>query len=211
MFNSKNKFKGRELFTDESINKFPIFYRPAPDFYKLVSSNPSPTTANISYLFANRVYNKIKLNVETPNSGYGLIYAQNKVGLPFKLNKTNIQSYRYPNNPQTFGALAADKVFLLSQVSSIPGKGVINFDGTVYGISADKYIQEIIPKTSSSVRGEELMELLNLIVSFLLTHTHNYPMLPPNPKSYAGVTTEDVLTEIQNATNKILNANIRLN
>jgi hypothetical protein len=36
-------------------------------------------------------------------------------------------------------------------------------------------------------------------------------MLPPNPKSYAGVTAEDVLTEIQNATNKILNANIRLN
>lgn len=209
--NSKNKFKGRELFTDESINKFPIFYRPAPDFYKLVSSNPSPTTTNISYLFANKLYNRIKLNVETPNSGYGLIYAQNKVGLPYKLNRTNIQSYKYPNNPQTFGSFAADKVFLLSQVSSIPGKGVINFDGTVYGISADKYIKEIIPKTSSSVRGEELMELLNLIVSFLLTHTHNYPMLPPNPKSYAGVTAEDVLTEIQNATNKILNANIRLN
>lgn len=209
--NSKNKFKGRELFTDESINKFPIFYRPAPDFYKLISSNPTQDGTNVSYLFANKLYNKIRLNAEATNSGYGLIYAQNKVGLPFKLNKTNIQTYRYPNNAQTYGTLAADKVFLLSQTSSIPGKGVINFDGTVYGISADKYVKEIMPKTSSLVRGEELLELLNLIVSFLLTHTHNYPMLPPNPKSYAGTSAEEILSEIQNASQKILNANIRLN
>jgi hypothetical protein len=165
----------------------------------------------VSYIFANTLYKRIKLNVESAKGGYGLIYAQNKVGQPYKLNQTNIQTYRYPNNPQTYGTFAADKVFLLSQISSIPGKGVINFDGTVYGISADKYVQEIIPKTSSSVRGEELMDLLNLIVSFLITHTHNYPMLPPNPKSYAGTTTEEILSEIQNAANKILNTNIRLN
>lgn len=209
--NNKNKYKGRELFTDESINKFPIFYRPAQDFYKLISSNPSQTNSNQSYLFANKLYNSIKLNSEVPNSGYGLIYARDKVGQPYKLKKTNIQSYRYPNNAQTFGSLGADKLFLLSQTSSIPGKGVINFDGTVYGISADKYIEEIVPKTSSLVRGEELIELLNLIVRFLVTHTHNYPMLPPNPKSYDGVTIEDILSEIQTAANKILNENIRLN
>ena len=140
-----------------------------------------------------------------------MIYAKNKVGQPYKLIKTNIQTYRYPNNAQTFGSFVGDKIFLLSQTTGIPGKGVINFDGTVYGISGDKYIQEFIPKTSSLVRGEELMELINLIVRFLLTHTHNYPMLPPNPKSYDGVTAEEVLSEIQNAYTKILNANIRLN
>lgn len=209
--NSKNKYKGRELFVDESVTKFPIFYRPAPDLYKLITSNPSPNSPDIRFLFANKLYGRIKLNAESPTNGYGLIYARDKVGQPYKLKKTNIQSFRYPNNPQTFGSFAADKVFLLSQVSSIPGKGVINFDGTVYGIPGDKYIEEIIPKTSSSVRGEELLELLNLIVSFLITHTHNYPMLPPNPKSYAGTTDEDILSEIQNAAQKILNANIRLN
>lgn len=209
--NSQNKYNGRELFTDESTNKFPIFYRPNSDFYKLISSNPSQTTTNESYLFANNLYNNIKLNSEVEQNGYGLIYAKNKVGQPYKLIKTNIQTYRYPNNAQTFGSFVGDKIFLLSQTTGIPGKGVINFDGTVYGISGDKYIQEFIPKTSSLVRGEELMELINLIVRFLLTHTHNYPMLPPNPKSYDGVTAEEVLSEIQNAYTKILNANIRLN
>jgi hypothetical protein len=107
--------------------------------------------------------------------------------------------------------LAADKVLLLSQTSAIPGKGVINFDGTLYGISNEKYVEEFLPKTSSLVRGEELVELLNLIVRFLVTHTHAFPGLPPVPVGYDGVRVEQILAEIQNASNKILNENIRLN
>lgn len=29
------------------------------------------------------------------------------------------------------------------------------------------------------VRGEELMELMELIVQFLITHVHSFPGLPP--------------------------------
>jgi hypothetical protein len=61
------------------------------------------------------------------------------------------------------------------------------------------------------VRGEELMELINLIVRFLITHTHAFPGLPPLPVGYDGSTSTAILTELQNAANKILNANIRLN
>ena len=93
----------------------------------------------------------------------------------------------------------------------MPGKGKINFADTLYGISLDQFVDEFIPKTSSLVRGEELLELLNLIVRFLTTHTHAYPGLPPVPVTQDGTSVPNILTEMQNAYTKILNGNIRLN
>jgi len=61
------------------------------------------------------------------------------------------------------------------------------------------------------VRGEELIELLNLIVRFLLTHTHAFPGMPPVPITQDGSTAQKLLTEMQNALNKVLNKDIRIN
>jgi hypothetical protein len=103
-------------------------------------------------------------------------------------------------------------VFLLSHNSAIPGKGgPINFDNTLYGITPEQYGDEIVPKTSSMGRGEELMELINLIVQFLITHTHAYPGLAPVGETETGVKVVSLTSELQNAVNKILNRNIRLN
>ena len=82
------------------------------------------------------------------------------------------------------------------------------FDDTLYGISLDKFVDELLPKTSSLVRGEELLELLNLIVRFLTTHTHAYPGLPPVPVTQDGSSVANMLTEMQNAYTKILNGNM---
>ena len=68
-----------------------------------------------------------------------------------------------------------------------------------------------MPNTSSSVRGEELLELIEMIVRFLVTHTHAYPGLPPVPITQDGSSTDKILTELNNAVTKILNNNIRLN
>jgi hypothetical protein len=57
----------------------------------------------------------------------------------------------------------------------------INLDGTLYGISQDKFIDELLNQTSSSVRGEELLQLINLIVQFLVGHVHPFHGLPPVP------------------------------
>jgi hypothetical protein len=58
---------------------------------------------------------------------------------------------------------------------------------------------------------EELLELINLIVRYLVTHTHAYPGLPPVPVTQDGTTVDNILTELQQAVKKILNQNIRLN
>jgi hypothetical protein len=209
LVNSQNKIDGRVIFLPQS--KFPIYYRPSNSMYAIISSSPQANSNNKAIENTNNIYKKIQLNATADFKGYGLINSQNQVGPPRRTKKTLENVFKYDNTPTTYGSLGADKIFLLSQKSEIPGKGKINFDGTLYGISNDKYVDDIIPKTSSLVRGEELIELLNLIVRFLLTHTHSFPLLPPLPVGYDGTNSSIILTELQNAYNKILNENIRLN
>lgn len=195
--------KGVRLFFNN--DKFPIFYRPSSNFYTKLTSNSGIEQKNLSEIFKGV---KLKSSV---SGGSGLIYVKNKIGFPSNPKITNVRQVKYVPKPGTYGALGSDKIFLLSHLSAIPGKGKINFDDTLYGISQEKFADDIIPKTSSLVRGEELLELINLIVRFLITHSHPYPGLPPIPVTQDGTKSSDILNELQNAVNKILNKNIRIN
>jgi len=208
LINSQNTINGRNVFTEDT--KFPIFYRPNQLNYQIISSIPTLENS-VERKNLNDIYNQIQLNNTATKKGYGLIYKKDTVGTPFKLTKTKGKIFNFNQTPVTYGAFGADKVFLLSQQSNKFGMEPINMSDTVYGISEKKFIEEILPKTSSLVRGEELLELIDLIVRYLITHTHSYPGLPPISVGYDGVTSEQILTEIQNAANKILNENIRLN
>jgi hypothetical protein len=212
--NTKNVTEsGVKLFNDNNTsNKFPIYYRPNPLMYSKLnpssSLGSSATSAEVKNI--SEIYKGIKL---TPalKGGYGLIYAKGKVGIPKTPIKNVSKQQKYVNQESSYGALGSDTLFLVSHNSQIPGKGKINFDDTLYGITAEKFTNEFLPKTSSMVRGEELMELIDLIVRFLVTHTHAYPGLPPVQVTQDGTTAQAILTELQNAVNKILNGNIRLN
>lgn len=204
---------GVKLFSDNSAtNKFPIYYRPNTIMYsKLNPSSPlgsGATSTEISNI--SDIYKGVKLNPALIG-GYGLIYAKGKVGIPKNAVKRIAKQQKYINQESSYGALGSDTLFLVSHNSQIPGKGKINFDDTLYGITPEKFANEFLPKTSSMVRGEELLELINLIVRFLVTHTHAYPGLPPVPVTQDGSNTQAILTELQNAVNKILSKNIRLN
>jgi len=210
--NKSNRTKtGITLFTTPT-DKFPMFYRPTNKINsQLTLTNPSDPITLDSTINLIDMFNQIKLIPSLKQGGYGLIYAQDKVGTPLNFKSTNVIQTTYSNEPTTYGALGSDYLFLLSHNSQIPGKGKINFNDTLYGISLDKFVDEILPKTSSLVRGEELLDLINLIVRFLLTHTHAYPGLAPVSITQDGSNVQDILTELQNASTKILNRNIRLN
>ncbi len=204
---------GIRLFPDNNAsNKFPIYYRPNSLMYsRLNPSTPlgsGATSSEISNI--SDIYKGVKLNPALAG-GYGLIYTKGKVGVPKTPIKKVAKQQKYVNQESSYGALGSDTLFLVSHNSQIPGKGKINFDDTLYGITPEKFTNEFLPKTSSMVRGEELLELINLIVRFLVTHTHAYPGLPPVPVTQDGSNTPAILTELQNAVNKILNKNIRLN
>jgi hypothetical protein len=212
--NNKNVTKrGIKLFNDNNAsNKFPIFYRPNPLMYSKLNPSTqlgsSATPAEVSNI--SDIYKGIKLNPSL-KGGYGLIYAKGKVGVPRTPKKIVVPQQKYIQQESSYGALGSDILFLVSHNSQIPGKGKINFDDTLYGITPEKFTNELLPKTSSMVRGEELLELINLIVKFLVTHTHAYPGLPPVPVTQEGTNTQSILTELNNAVNKILSKNIRLN
>ena len=204
---------GVKLFIDNNdSNKFPIFYRPNTIMYsKLSPSTPLGSTATpIEVSNISDIYKGIKLNASL-KGGYGLIYTKGKVGNPRTPVKKVVKQQKYTNQESSYGALGSDVLFLVSHNSQIPGKGKINFDDTLYGITPEKFANEFLPKTSSMVRGEELLELINLIVKFLVTHTHAYPGLPPVPVTQDGTNVQSILTELNNAVNKILSKNIRLN
>lgn len=209
--NSENKTEsGVQLFSPQVSNRFPIFYRPGNITYSYIqpSSNVSlgPEFSNIS-----KIFNQIKLNSALKQGGYGLIYKKNTVGKPTQSKKIVVDQNKHIATSSTVASLGADKVYLLSHFSSIPGKRKINLDDTLYGISNEVFNKQVDPNTSSMVRGEELLELINLMVRFLTTHTHAYPGLPPVPVTQDGTTTAQILTEMQNAVYKILNENIRIN
>jgi hypothetical protein len=189
-------------------SSFPIFFRPSNSMYSLINS----TSSNVSSTNITEIYKGIKLNSADPG-GYGFIYVKDKVSLraPLVPVKIVVPQNTYNNIESTYGAWGADKLYLLSHLSQIPGKAKINFSNTLYGIDTKKFADDIEPNTSSMVRGEELLELISLIVRFLVSHTHSYPGLPPVSVTQDGSTVGNILTEMQNAYTKILNENIRLN
>ena len=201
--------EGNQLFPATLTDRYPIFYRPNNRTYSYISpekNGPSIEAVNVS-----NIYSQIKLTAALEQSGYGLIYQKDTVGTPMDTKTIVVPQSKYYGTPQTYSALGGDKLFLLSHQTSIPGKKKINFDNTLYGISNDKFSDDIMPNTSSTVRGEELLELINLITRFLLTHTHAFPGLPPVPITQDGTSSTQILTELQNAVTKILNENIRIN
>ena len=210
--NDTNTFEGYKLFADnQGSTKFPMYYRPTNQIYKKINPSAlSGTTSSTEVKNILKIYSGIKI---TPaiKGGYSLIYSKNNLSAIATPKRKVIDNSTYVPQQATYSALGGDKVFLLSHNSAIPSKGKINFDNTLYGITPEQYGDEIVPKTSSMVRGEELMELINLIVRFLVTHTHAYPGLPPVPVTQDGTSAQSILSELQNAVNKILNGNIRLN
>jgi len=204
--NSKNKLTTGVQIFGPLEQRFPIYFRPAPFFYTQMSNGNSRAKSTLS-----TVYQKIKLNQNNKVGGYGLIYEQSKVGIPIKLVKNIVQGFTTNSVPSTYAAMGGNKIYLLSQNSQIPGKKKINFDNSLYGIDETKFVTEVEPNTSSLVRGEELLEYLNQIVRFLVSHTHPYPGDPPCVVTEDGATVDAILTANNEAPSKVLNQNIRLN
>jgi hypothetical protein len=211
--NDEGMLNGKKIVSE---SPFPFYYRPNNLMYEKLSSTPTQGVGpllNSPIVINNlsQIFKDIKVNGSVPTKGYSLVYAKGLTGEPFDAVKRTVPVFKYGSIPVTFASMGADKMAFISHKSEIPGKSKINFDGTLYGISNDVFTDEIEPNTSSMVRGEELLELLDLIVRFLVTHTHAFPGLPPVPVTQDGSSVTSILTEMQNAVNKILNDNIRIN
>ena len=190
----------------EISNQFPLFFRPSPLTLKcLTTNNGSQEYKNISEINSKIKFKSIK-------QGDGLIFYKNKTGQQSTVRKEKIKNYDTQGIPTTYNILGADKLLILSHESKIPSKGKIILDSTTMrGMDQKFLVEKVLPNTDSMVRGEELMKFLNLVVKFLVAHVHPFPGVPPVPVATDGTQAIDILTQMQNASNTILNENIRIN
>jgi hypothetical protein len=190
-------------------NQFPFIYRPSLNNFKILNL-PEGTEVNQLLKF----YNKIKLNPATKANGFGLVWLKNVVGPQTEKKTETIEPSVYRPNNTSYSTLGGDYLYLLSHKSEIPGKKTINLIDTIYGIPQDKFADELMFQTEPTVRGDQLMEFLNLMLEFLLSHSHPFPQMPPYQEYVQvpnGPSAKKLKEIINNADNGILNQNIRIN
>ena len=143
----------------------------------------------------------------------------NKGGKPIfgpqgDLKQEFIRPTEFQDEDITYGALGAQQLYLLSQNSKSP-KGKIDLSNTLYGIPQDSFIgagNTLYDRTYSSVRGEELVILLEKMADFLLNHVHAHSNKSPDENTQGSKTSKKDITEsLANVNNTILNQNIRIN
>ncbi len=208
--NNEGKITTNQGITITLPNVFPFAFRPNKLTYEWISSKD---IANYPFEFNNVSYfnENVKLQTSDKNSGSGILYSKNSFDKPIQITKEEYTKKGVSLSPQTVAIVGGDKLIFLSHDSVIPDKGKININNTVYGITQDILNSEIIPKTNSMVRGEKMIELIELLVEFVITHVHPFPGLPPVSVGTSGVQTQEILNKIRNASNEILNQNIRIN
>ena len=205
--NSSLKTKTGAVLFNVLDERFPIFFRPSNNSYQLMQTTP----VNQVRQTLTGVFSKIKLNATDKIGGYGLIYQQGLVGDPIKITPKSFRKVETNALPETYAAFGGQHIYLLSQLSQIPGKNKINFSNSLYGIDEQTFSLQIEPNTSSAVRGEELLELLNVIVRFLVSHTHGFPGEAPIPITEDGSSVDNLIQQLNDAYSKVLNQYIRLN
>lgn len=200
-----------------SGQRFPFYYRPSKNLRSIMSEITSPENLTIktNLLKITSLVKFSKANIISyflSEKGCGLVSQFNKFGISKKNITISTNPYETVLKKNSVSVGGSNKMIFLSHDSVIPGKQKINLGSdSVYGITQSKIFDEIIPNTEPMVRGEKLKEFLNLVVKFLITHSHPYHMLPPSPVTSQGTTSAEIEIEFQNFDSKVLNQNIRIN
>ena len=190
-------------------SQFPFIYRPTLNNFKILN-----LTGGTNVETLNKFYNKIKLTPATKEVGFGLVWDKNVIGPQTGKRKETIEPSVFKPGSSSYSTLGGDFLYLLSHKSEIPGKKTINLIDTIYGIPQPKFADELIFQTEPTVRGDQLMNFLKLMLNFLVSHSHPFPQMPPYqeyPSVPNGPSVAKLQEIINNADNSILNQNIRIN
>jgi hypothetical protein len=191
-------------------NTFPFVYQPNKQLYeKTLNGN------NIEIRNAKRFIDNVFFNETDVYRGYGILSQKNTLGVLKEPKQVEIVTPNYENIPTTVGITAADFLFLLSHETQIPKLLKIDFQDTPQytGNTLDQQFiwKTILPNTNSMVRGEKLLDLIELILRFMINHVHPFHNMPPVPVAKDQTTVQEILTKFSNAYSEILNQKLRIN
>ncbi len=139
----------------------------------------------------------------------GLVFSNTAIDVPVKTIPKKIPYLKQiSETDQTFAAITADNVLYLSTNNpGVDGKQIDFSSLDKYEYSQEDYLQRIIPNTFATVRGEKLIEILELITLILLNHKHGILTEPKYFKSAI-----DTLKKlIERSKQDMLNNSIRIN
>jgi hypothetical protein len=170
----------------------PFYFRPTSDFRS--SSNSGEFLKKITY------YDRIS---------YGLVFSDSLIDVP---RKTEIKTIPYLKKisdvDQTFAAITADNVLYLSTNNpGVDGKQIDFSSLNRYEYTQEDYLQRIVPNTFATVRGEKLVEILELITVILLNHKHG---ILTEPKYFQSAM-DSLKRLIERSKQDMLNNSIRIN
>ena len=152
---------------------------------------------------------KIELSgVETKGFGLAFDKSPDSRDVPKKVKEIFIEDLVPTPQQEGIISMGSEKIYLLSHDSNELGEIKLSSN---YGISQYEYSKTIEKSTSGLVRGDKLLELLEEIVEFVTSHTHNMPGNPPIPTSHGGTTTQEILNKLLKAPDTVINKNIRIN
>lgn len=196
--NSLNYFNS--LYDTEKL--YPFYYKPSD---KLKSLNTNKTILDNK----NLLYSKIQIRNRI--SPYGLIFSQSSLNPPVNQTKkvVNVLKESLNQDEQTLSSLTSDKIYLLS-TNTNTGANItsIDFDSLdKYELTQEDYLSKIEPKTFSTVRGENLYNILIAFKNLLDSHIHNInePLAKSDPN---WIILNDLILTLKD---DLLNNSIRIN
>ena len=207
-----NNFKNSTLTISPSLgNVFPFYYRPSKNVLNTTTQTSDPLSLVNALSFQSQIGVSLSSTESSGFGGFGLIFSKEKKGNPIQIKQINLEDSKTSSDNSTVQIFGADKFYFISHQSTIPGKKKINLEGTNYGVSGDFINENVVGNVSSMVRGEELLELLNYIIQYLITHVHSFHGLPPVPTTTNGSTTTELMKKMMDAYQKVLSQNFKLN
>lgn len=196
-------------------SQFPFYYGPDNTTYSYVTSNSFDVASDIlSSNKAIELYNKVTFNTKFKERGRGLMWKKDPpiLGIIPNIVKTKREKREVVQNQINYSIMGGNQLFLLSHDSK--GDYKIDLSNTLYGIGQTKLATDIYKKTTPMVRGDELVELLNDIVGFMLNHVHAIPGEIPIQEyttSKGGPSAKKIKETLNSAEDKLLSKNIRIN
>ena len=188
------------------LEQFPFVFRPSNDTFYSATGRTSQNNFDLIYQSVG-LLNVNQNNAISKDYGFGFVIDTETTGKPKSIRTEEWDEIvTDPTTPSTYNIMGGDKLILLSHLGR-----PIDITNSIYGITQTQIINNVLPNTSSLVRGEELMELLNLIVRYVVGHVHPFPGVQPVPIAVDGTSSLEILQKIADASNTILNEHIRIN
>jgi len=198
-----NLVKIHPLYSNEDVH--PFYFKPTTEFN------------NRNFLDTGSTFNKVfilnNINVMKVGPDHGLIYDKSSAKPKSSTYEEIIEdAVILEDSPeQTFGAVTADKFYLLStDLGENELENPVSFyDLNQYEYTQEDYIKKIDKNTYATVRGENLLRILRAMIDVIFTHRHN--PLKSIVNQYDYTEGNDLKKLYETLENDILNKSIRIN